>query len=252
MITNYFDGMPEDLAAIIATHRELFGGFTMTAGATEGASQASEGAVQTSTGAPGQSNQQQGLPGAQKGAEDEWDARSFDPKRIETWHPDARSYVQSLRQEAHTHRTTKEQAVQQARQEALTQLAQQLELAQNGDGNEEQDDSYAQDLAIAQMESTLQRAEVIVWRNAAALGVDAGALTDSRVFEHAVLALDSEADDFETQVQEAARKAAQQNPKLKSGTTPPRGGADFTGGTGERRNSQPLSLEQAVGGYYSR
>jgi len=77
-------------------------------------------------------------------------------------------------------------------------------------------------------------AELIVWRNAAALGVDPAAVTDSRAFERAIKDLDPADPNFGNAVKEAATKAAENNPKLKAAAPAPgAGGADFAGGTGE-------------------
>lgn len=77
-------------------------------------------------------------------------------------------------------------------------------------------------------------AELIVWRNAAALGVDPAAVTDSRAFERAIKDLDPADPNFGNAVKEAATKAAENNPKLKAAPAAPgAGGADFAGGTGE-------------------
>lgn len=77
-------------------------------------------------------------------------------------------------------------------------------------------------------------AELIVWRNAAELGVDPAAVTDSRAFERAIKDLDPADPKFGEAVKEAARKAAENNPKLKAAAPAPgAGGADFAGGTGE-------------------
>lgn len=77
-------------------------------------------------------------------------------------------------------------------------------------------------------------AELIVWRNAAELGVDPAAVTDSRAFERAIKDLDPADPKFGEAVKEAATNAAKNNPKLKAAAPAPgAGGADFAGGTGE-------------------
>lgn len=77
-------------------------------------------------------------------------------------------------------------------------------------------------------------AELIVWRNAAELGVDPAAVTDSRQFERAIKDLDPADPNFGNAVKEAATNAAKNNPKLKAAAPAPgAGGADFAGGTGE-------------------
>lgn len=77
-------------------------------------------------------------------------------------------------------------------------------------------------------------AELIVWRNAAELGVDPAAVTDSRAFERAIKDLDPADPKFGEAVKEAATNAAKNNPKLKAAAPAPgAGGADFAGGSGE-------------------
>lgn len=89
------------------------------------------------------------------------------------------------------------------------------------------------------------RAEVIVWRNAAALGVNAAVLTDSRSFERVVAELDPAADDFEAKVKKAAQDAAKNNPALQAQGARGKGGAEFNGGTGEGAK-RANSLEEAI------
>lgn len=97
----------------------------------------------------------------------------------------------------------------------------------------------------AQAEVRSLRAEVIVWRNAAAMKVNAAVLTDSRSFERVVAQLDPEADDFEAKVKKAAQDAAKNNPALQAQAAAGKGGADFNGGTGEGAK-RATSLGEAI------
>ena len=87
------------------------------------------------------------------------------------------------------------------------------------------------------------------WPAAAQHGADAGALMDSATFLASVDKLDPAADDFPAKLGEAVKAALTANPRLKAGQAPPRGGADFAGGTG--RQPTATSLEDAFARRYA-
>jgi len=97
----------------------------------------------------------------------------------------------------------------------------------------------------AQGEVRSLKAELVVWRNAAALKVNAAVLTDSQSFERVVAGLDPEADDFEAKVKKAAQDAAKNNPALQAQAAAGKSGAEFNGGTGEGAR-KANSLEEAI------
>ena len=97
----------------------------------------------------------------------------------------------------------------------------------------------------AQKENRSLRAELIVWRNAASLKVNAAMLTDSKSFDTAIGALDPAADDFEAKVKKAAQDAAKNNPALQAQAAAGKSGAEFNGGTGEGAR-KANSLEEAI------
>lgn len=76
-------------------------------------------------------------------------------------------------------------------------------------------------------------AELIVWRNAKELGINPGAITDSKSFERAIKDLDPTDPKFGEAVKAAAKTAAENNPMLRQAQAAGTSGADFTGGTGE-------------------
>lgn len=103
----------------------------------------------------------------------------------------------------------------------------------------------AQQLEQSRGDSRDRAAELVVWRNATTLGVNAAALTDSRAFAAAIAKLDASADTFADDVKKAAQEAATQNPLLKAQAAGGKSGADFSGGTGEQQ-AKPTTLEDAI------
>lgn len=110
-------------------------------------------------------------------------------------------------------------------------------------------ETAASERDTAQRARLLADAELIVWRSAADLKVNAAALTDSRAFEAAITKLDPTADDFAARVKEAAQAAAETNPLLKAQVAAGKSGVEFTGGTGEQA-PKPKNLTEALGRVY--
>lgn len=93
------------------------------------------------------------------------------------------------------------------------------------------------------------QAELVVWRHADDLKVDAQALTDSRAFASAIASLDPSSDTFEADVKKAAQAAAEKNPKLAAAPVAGSSSADHGGPVGGAAK-KPQSLDAAVGGHY--
>lgn len=155
-----------------------------------------------------------------------------DPKK-------AQAEIERLRRENGADRTkAKEQAAEEARKAILDEFAQKLGFKE-GDTAPTVEQLTAQlteqtsETEQARAETRDTKAELVVWRNATDLGVDAAALTDSRAFERAIKDLDPSSDSFEADVKKAAQEAAENNPKLKSIQAAGKSGADLTGGSGE-------------------
>lgn len=94
------------------------------------------------------------------------------------------------------------------------------------------------------------KAELVVWRNATDLKVDAQALTDSRAFASAIKDLDPTDAKFEESVKKAAQEALKNNPKLAAAQVAGKSGAELNGGSGEGANKKPTTLSGAVGSHY--
>ncbi|RLV56054.1 hypothetical protein D9V41_09200 [Aeromicrobium phragmitis] len=151
----------------------------------------------------------------------------------------AKAEIERLRQENASARTNaKEQAAEEARKGVLEDIAKALgfkdgEKAPTVDELKQQltEQTTKTEQASAAYRDT--QAELVVWRNATDLGVDAAALTDSRAFERAIADLDPASDSFAEDVKKAAQEAAEQNPKLKAAPAAGKSGAELNGGTGE-------------------
>lgn len=147
------------------------------------------------------------------------------------------AYVKTLRDEAAANRTKARDA------EAAADAKIKAALKALGISDETEDpvkaaqaaaDAAAKDRDTARATARDTSAELIVWRHAAELGIDPSAVTDSRAFERAIKDLDPTDAKFGEAVKEAAKNAAENNPKLKAAPVAAgAGGADFAGGTGE-------------------
>lgn len=163
----------------------------------------------------------------------------------------AQKIIRETRDEAAKNRTGRAAAEEQ-QQKILKAVAQAAGLKIEGD-DEPTVEVLGKQLQDSQAETRETKAELVVWRNAAALKVDAAALTDSMAFARAIAKLDPSSETFEADVKKAAQAAAEQNPKLKAtqaaaGSSSTDHGTGGTGGDGTR--TQPKSLESAVSAAY--
>lgn len=153
--------------------------------------------------------------------------------------------VREARADAGKARTT---AKQQAAAEAKAELAQTIGKALGivKDDKEQVDPTkLAEQVSAAQAAQRESAAELVVWRNAGDLKVDAQAVTDSRAFARAIADFDPSSKTFEADVKKAAQEAAEQNPKLKAARAAGKSSAEHAGGSGEG-NAKPSTLEEAI------
>lgn len=167
----------------------------------------------------------------------------------------AKSEIERLRQENASARTSaKEQAAEEARKSVLEDIAKSLGLkdGEKAPTVEELTQKLTEQTAKTEQASAAHRdtqAELVVWRNAKSLNVDAAALTDSRAFATAIADLDSSSKTFEEDVKKAAQEAVNKNPKLAAAPAAGSSSADH-GGTGGGAPKTPKSLDAAIGGHY--
>lgn len=169
----------------------------------------------------------------------------------------AKAEIERLRRENASSRTSaKEQAAKEAREAAFNEVAKALGLK---DGDKAPTVEQLTEQLTEQTTQTEQaraahrdtQAELVIWRHATDLKVDAQALTDSRAFAAAIKDLDPSKDTFEADVKKAAQEAASKNPKLQA-TAQAAGSssADHGGTGGGAPSSKPKTLTDAVSGHY--
>jgi hypothetical protein len=209
--------------------------------------------------ASGEGGEQGGEAGAGAGGDENGADKGSEPPADET--PEAKatrleSEVTRLRRENASSRTgAKQQAADEARKAVVEDIAKALGLKEGDKAPTVEDLTKQLTEQTSKTEETAAvardtQAELVVWQNATALGVDAGALTDSRAFAAAIKDLDPTSKTFVGDVKKAAQEAAEKNPKLKSTQAAGSSSADH-GGTGGGTNSKtPKSLDAAVGGHY--
>lgn len=158
-----------------------------------------------------------------------------------------------LRRENASDRTSaKTKAAEDAKAELAQTIGKALGLVKDGDKAptvEELTAQLTEQTGKTETASAAHReaqAELVVWRNAAELGVDAAALTDSRAFAAAIKDLDPTDSKFAEDVKKAAQEAATSNPKLKSTQAAGKSGAELNGGSGEGANNKPKSMAEAI------
>lgn len=225
--------IPADLAEVIAVHRDLFGGWTMTAAAPEGApaAPAEPPATPSQPAAPAAPQ-----PPAQPPA-GETPEQTIARLTAE---------LTSARQEAGKSRVNaKQAAAEEARQSLVQELGKALGLVKT----DEPVDPAKLTAQLTEQQATAAAAQVqlAVFKAAAKHGADAESLLDSNSF---LRSLDGLAPTDADKIDAAIKAAVDANPKLKTAPVAGRSGAEFAGGTGETRK-QPTSLDAAVRAAYS-
>lgn len=157
--------------------------------------------------------------------------------------------LKDARAEAGKNRVNAKLAAAEEAREALTaDIAKALGLTKDGDKALDPK-ALADQLAAKDKEAKSSAVQLAVYRNASKAGADPEAVTDSKTALAAVEKLDTSADDFNTKVVVAMKKAIENNPKLKAEQVSAKSGAPIPGGSGDRTNSTP-TLSGAVAARY--
>ena len=188
--------------------------------------------------APPKSGQQ-----GQQGSEQQPEAQ-----RVEDLPEWAQKIIRDTRGEAAGNRTKANEA-EQRQQEIVKAIAKAAGIEIPGEGNEPDPEQLTQQLSTTQQQARESAAELVVWRHASDLKVDAAAVTDSRAFERAIKDLDPASETFAEDVKKAATKAAEDNPKLKAARAAGASSVDHAGGSGETPQ-RPTTLKDAVDAHY--
>lgn len=168
----------------------------------------------------------------------------------------AKAEIERLRRENASSRTSaKDQAAKEARDAMAKEIGKAIGLV-DSDKAPTVDDLTKQlteqtsktEQATAAHRDT--QAELVVWRHATDLKVDAQALTDSRAFAAAIKDLDPSDAKFEEDVKKAAQEAVSKNPKLGAAPAAGSSSADHGGTGGGASTSKPKTLTDAVSGHY--
>ena len=219
---------PGGIEQLIEHHRATFGDAVMEA---EGGDGGDGGA-----GGDGSQQEQQQAEGAQPGEQQQatdWDGN------VESLPEGAQKIIRELRKEDGDERVAKKTL--EAIQKALNPDA------KAGDKPDAEALTKAlNDRATEAAEALQAKRELAVFRIAAKQGADADALLDSRAF----LAKIADLDPTKTaDLEKAIKDAVTSNPKLKSVLAAGASGADFNGGTGEKRTA-PTTLTGALNKHY--
>lgn len=141
--------------------------------------------------------------------------------------------------------TAKKAAADEARTEIVQELGKALGLIK--DEKDTPPDPAALTARIEQATAAHRETavELAVYRGAGKHGADPDALTDSRAFLNSIKGLDPADEGFGKAVSAAIKKAVEDNPKLKVGTSAPDSSAgDFGGGTGDGDGSDPTDIDE--------
>ncbi|MFI9339973.1 hypothetical protein ACIG0D_01655 [Streptomyces sp. NPDC052773] len=153
-------------------------------------------------------------------------------------------------------------AKQQAADDAVKAITQQLGKALGFVKDDAPPDPKALAEAIAQKDSALSEkeaalrakdVELSVWARADKLGAKAGALLDSRSFLKAISSLDPSEKGFQSALDQAIKDAVKDNPTVFAAAQPAgKSGGDLSGGTGEGAAKKRAAggLAGAIAGHY--
>lgn len=158
----------------------------------------------------------------------------------------AQKIIKDTRDEAAASRTAARSAGDAAQADLLTKMQVALGLKPDPAADPV---ALAEKLATEQAKAKTSAIKLAVHQGAGKHQGDPAALLDSNSFMSTVSALDPDANDFSTKVDEAIKAAVAANTKLKLGQAPGVSGGQFTGGPGGT-GTRPTSLGAAVGAAY--
>lgn len=178
-------------------------------------------------------------------------------QRLEDLPPWAQKVVKDARAgEAKARTDAKTQAATEAAEQARNELAQKIGKALGlvKDGDQEQADPAQLTQQLTKMADTNKAlaVELAVWKAAKKAGANAQALTDSRSFLDRITKLDPAADDFDTKLRDAVKKAIDDNPQYREGQAPLRSGGEFTGGPGGAADKEPATPQDRMRRAYAK
>jgi hypothetical protein len=209
----------------------------------------SGGSGQTGDGTAGQGSGQGGQQSGQSGSKAD-DGKGGSGETPEAAIARLTKDLADARQEAGKARTTaKANAANEARQELAQEIGKALGLVKDdkpADPAELTRTITEKTSRIGELETTnrTMSIELAAYKAAGTHDANPAALLDSRNFLESVKGLDPADKDFTTQLGEAIKKAVADNPQLRTGQVPRRGGGDFAGGPGTER--RPTSLHDAI------
>lgn len=170
------------------------------------------------TGAPGgdQATHQGDQGGAQNNPSTGDQGQAPAGERVEDLPDWAQRIIRDTRAEAAENRTSRTSA-----ESALEAIRRAIDPSADGDqGKTPTAEELTGQLTAERAARRDQAAELVLYRSAAELGVDPGAVADSRSFERALAELDPTAADFADKVKAAASRSAEANPRLQASTGP--------------------------------
>lgn len=239
---------PASIQALIEFHRSAFGDATMTAGAPEGGDGGTGSAGGGTGGDAGDAGNdtQDGTNGPQKAAEGD--------QKVEDLPEWAQKLIRDTRADAAARRANAENAAKAERDQLVQTLGKALGFVKDEDAAKVNEQELTSKLTEAQQTARDNAANLVVWQNATALGVDPAALTDSRSFAAAIAKLDPTDPKFVDDVKAAAKASLQANPKLAAAPgAPRRAGVGLPGGAGDAgKGRASISLEDAVAAAYAK
>lgn len=230
--------------ALMDFHRRTFGNATMMADGDPAPGEPTPAAPKPADPAPADPKPNDPAPADPKPGDDPWS----DPVK-------ARAEIERLRRENGNARTT---AKQQAAEEARNELLEKLGLK---DGDKPVDAAElaaqlaAKDTDLTTSQETVRKLTVerALDKAARKSGADEDLLAAVLAHKGSLRDLDPSATDFTTKLDAIVKKEVEANPKLKAVQAAGQSGADFTGRTGEERNSKkPVPLHQAVSTHYNK
>ncbi|KRE79953.1 hypothetical protein [Arthrobacter sp. Soil763] len=207
---------PGGIEALLAHHRLTFGDAVMEAGAGDGGDGGQQGELQAA-GTDGQQGEQKPGGGQQEAKPSEWDGK------VESLPAGAQKIINDLRKAEGDERVAKKtlDAIQKA-------------LNPDAEGDKPDADALARAVTEREAEAKQAKTELAVYKLSGKAGADADALLDSRGF----LAKIADLDPTDTaKITKAIEDAVKDNPKLKQARAAGVSGADFSGGTGEQRQT---------------
>ena len=229
--------------------------YAIAGGSDEGDASSGTDASSADTGDAGEQDSQEQKDTAEEKVDDSKSAKTQDddadskkPARDgdggTDWKAHARKWEQRAKENAESQKAAVEKAVKEATEKQQYELAKSLGLVKDDDKTPPDPAKLQTQVETLQSKYADKAAEAAIYRGASKHSANAERLRDSRSFLSSLKGLDPTADDYDSQVAKAIKKAVDDDPHFRASQAPARNSSDFSGSTEKPKDKNSIEAQR--------